>query len=327
VLAGLWVPALINLSGIKNIGWFQVATTIAKFARLAFISIVGLFYVQGANFQPWNVSGDGAASAIGSGAAIALFSYLGLETAAVAAKNVRHPDRDIPRATLLGTLATAVLYVLSLTAVFGVVSNQVLQQSTAPFSAAVNQMFGGTFWGDVMAAVVIVSGIGALNGWTLVAAEVPRAAAQDGVFPEAFGRLNRRGSPAVGVIASTALASLAIVVNYLGSDGPTVFTTLILMTGITAAIPYAFSALAQLKWRAADRPAIGTPRFLRDTVVAGLAVVFSGCFVYYSRNTGHGTWVYWAPFLLTAAAFALGTLVYNSQRHRMTRPGGAPPDR
>lgn len=327
VLAGLWIPALINLSGIKNIGLFQVATTIAKFAGLAFISIVGLFYIKSANFHPWNVSGDSAISAVGAGMAIALFSYLGLETAAVAAKNVRDPDRNIPRATMLGTFATAVVYVLSLTAVFGIVSKQVLQDSTAPFSTAVNLMFGGTFWGYVMALVVITSGIGALNGWTLVAAEVPRAAAQDGVFPERFERLNRRGSPAFGVIASTALASIAMILNYLGSDGQTVFTTLILMTGITAAIPYAFSALAQIKWRIADQQKLETPRFVRDMVVAVLAVVFSAFFIYYSRNTGHSFWVYWGPFLLTAGAFVLGVPVYNSQRRRMRPPGEVAPYR
>jgi basic amino acid/polyamine antiporter, APA family len=327
VLAGLWIPALVNLSGIKNIRSFQVATTIAKFAGLAFVSTVGLFYISSANFSPWNVSGHGAISAVGSGTAIALFSYLGLETAAVAAKNVREPDRNIPRATMLGTLATAVVYVLSLTAVFGIVSNRDLQKTTVPFSTAVNHMFGGTFWGYVMAVVVIVSGIGALNGWTLVTAEMPRAAAQDGVFPKRFERLNRRGSPAVGIIASTALASIAIVINYLGSNGQTVFTTLILMTGITAAIPYAFSALAQIKWRIADRKAMERPRFVRDMLVAVVAVVFSGFFIYYSRDTGHSFWVYWAPFLLTAGAFVLGIPVYGSQRHRMTAPGEAPPYR
>jgi basic amino acid/polyamine antiporter, APA family len=327
VLAGLWIPAFINLSGIKNIGSFQVATTIAKFAGLAFMSIIGLFYIKGANFHPWNVSGDSAVSAIGAGMAIALFSYLGLETAAVAAKNVRDPYRNIPRATMLGTLATAVVYVLSLTAVFGIVSNHELQESTAPFSTAVNHMFGGTSWGYVMALVVITSGIGALNGWTLVAAEMPRAAAQDGVFPKRFGRLNRRGSPAFGVIASTALASIAMIINYLGSDGQTVFTTLILMTGITAAIPYAFSALAQIKWRIADQKQVETPRFVRDMIVAVLAVVFSAFFIYYSRNTGHSFWVYWGPFLLTAGALVLGIPVYNSQRHRMAPPGEVTPYR
>jgi basic amino acid/polyamine antiporter, APA family len=327
VLAGLWIPALINLSGIKNIRWFQVATTIAKFVALAFVSTVGLFYITGANFTPWNVSGGGAISAIGSGAAVALFSYLGLETAAVAAKSVRDPDRNIPRSTMLGTFATAVVYVLSLTAVFGIVPNQDLQNSTVPFSTAINHMFGGTFWGYVMAVVVIISGIGALNGWTLVAAEMPRAAAKDGVFPRRFERLNGRGSPAFGVVASTALASIAMLINYLGSNGQTVFTTLILMTGITAAVPYAFSALAQIKWRVADQQTMETPRFVRDTVVAIVALVFSGFFIYYSRDTGHSFWIYWAPFLLTAGAFVLGIPVYESQRHRMTHPDEVPPYR
>jgi basic amino acid/polyamine antiporter, APA family len=327
VLAGLWIPALINLSGIKNIGVFQVATTIAKFAALAFMSTVGLFYISSANFTPWNVSGHSAISAIGSGAAIALFSYLGLETAAVAAKNVRDPDQNIPRATLLGTFATAVVYVLSLIAVFGILSNRVLQNSTAPFSTAVNAMFGGTFWGYVMAGVVIVSGIGALNGWTLVTAEMPRAAAHDGVFPERFQRLNHRGSPAFGIITSTALASFAIVINYLGSNGQTVFTTLVLMTGITAAIPFAFSALAQIKFRIADQRELETARFVRDLVVAVLSVVFSAFFIYYSRDTGRSVWVYWAPFLLTAGTLVLGIPVYNSQRHRMAAPGQVPPNR
>ena len=188
-------------------------------------------------------------------------------------------------------------------------------------------MFGGTIWGNVMAAIVIISGIGALNGWTMVTAEMPRAAAQDGVFPKRFEQLNRRGSPAFGIVVSTALASIAMIINYLGSNGQTVFTTLVLMTGITAAIPYLFSALAQIKWRIADQQKLHTPRFVRDMIVAVLSVVASAFFIYYSRNTGHSAFVYWAPFLLTGAALALGIPVYRSQRHRMTAPAAIPPYR
>src|SRR5690242_18453649 len=144
VLVGLWIPAIINLSGVKNMGSVQMVTTVLKFAALLFVSIVGLFYIKSANFTPWNVSGQGAISAIGAGMAIALFSYLGVEVASVAAGKVRDPDRNIPRATILGTLATAVVYMASLTVVFGILPNAVLQNSTAPFSDAVNSMFGGT---------------------------------------------------------------------------------------------------------------------------------------------------------------------------------------
>ena len=325
VLAGLWVSAAINLSGVKNMGLIQVVTTILKFFALGFMATVGLFFIKSANYHPFNVSAESTVAAIGGGMAIALFSYLGVETASVAAGKVRNPGRNIPRATILGTVATAVVYMLSLTAVFGIIPSFELQNSTEPFSAAANVIFGGTWAGDVMAVLVIVSGIGALNGWTMICAEMPLAAAKDGLFPARFERVSKAGVPAFGIIASTVLASVAMAVNYIGSGGADAFTTLVLMSGITAAIPYAFSALAQIKWRLADRRAIDTPHFLRDVIVAVLALVFSILFIVYSRNTGHSFWVYWAPFFLAGGALALGIPVYNSQRSRMTEPSPVPP--
>ena len=121
VLVGLWLPAVINLSGVKNMGVGpgrhddpQVRGA-RRSCRPSACST---------STAPTSRRGTSAArapiSAIGGGMAIALFSYLGVEVAAVAAGKVRDPDRNIPRATILGTLATAVVYMLSLTAVFGI---------------------------------------------------------------------------------------------------------------------------------------------------------------------------------------------------------------
>jgi len=161
----------------------------------------------------------------------------------------------------------------------------------------------------------------------MICAEMPLAAAEDGLFPERFKHISKNGVPAYGIIASTVLASVAMGINYLGSNGATVFTTLVLMTGITSAIPYGFSALAQIKWRVMDNRQMHTPRFARDMIVAVLALVFSILFIIYSRNTGHSFWVYWAPFFLAAGALLLGIPVYLAQRRRMTDPGPVPPYR
>jgi APA family basic amino acid/polyamine antiporter len=293
----------------------------------AFARTVGLFFISRANFTPWNVSKEGAIAAIGGGMAIALFSYLGVETAAVAAAKVRNPDRNIPRATVLGTIATAVVYMLSLIAVFGIVPTSKLASATAPFSDAANAMFGGTWAGNVMALAVIISGFGALTGWTMICAEMPLAAASDGLFPARFKSMSKNQVPWFGIIASTALASIAMLINYLGSSGATVFTTLVLMTGITSAIPYGFSALAQLKWRWIDHQATHTPRLARDLTVAALALLFSILFIVYSRNTGNSFWVYWAPYFLAAGALLLGIPVYLAQRRHLTQPQPVPPYR
>ncbi|GAA3611223.1 amino acid permease [Nonomuraea rosea] len=328
-LAGLWIPAAINLSGVKNIGAVQLYTTIIKFVPLAIMSTVGLAFISTSNFQPWNVSGQSDLKAIAGAMAICLFSYLGVETAAVAAAKVRDPERNIPRATIFGTLASAVVYLLSLIAVFGTVPTQLLgeEANKASYSVAANAMAGSGSWaGDLVALAVIVSGFGALNGWIMICAEMPLAASRDGLFPGVFGKISKRGVPAIGIIASTALASIAMAVSFMGASGATVFNTLILMTGITSAIPYAFSALAQIKWRWRDHRTVHTPRLVRDLTVSVAALIFSALFIWYSRNTGETDWfLVWGPFLMAAVALLVGVPVYLRMRDRMTSPPPVPP--
>jgi basic amino acid/polyamine antiporter, APA family len=109
----------------------------------------------------------------------------------------------------------------------------------------------------------------------MITADMPLAAARDGLFPIASKRSTTTGVPAFGIVASTLLASLAMIINYLGSSGATVCTTLVLMTGITSAVAYLFSALAQMKRRLIYRRQIQTARFICDTIVAVPVVVCS----------------------------------------------------
>lgn len=326
-LTGLWIPALVNLSGVRNIGVFQVWTTVLKFIPLALMSTIGLFFVTTKNFTPWNTSGDSNLAAIGGAMAICLFSYLGVETASVAAAKVRDPARNVGRATIYGTLASGVVYLLSLIAVFGILpaSALALDRNQASYSAAADAVVGSGSWaGNLVALAVIVSGIGALNGWTMITAEMPLAAAKDGLFPQRFGRVSSRGVPTFGIVASAALASLAVILSFLGTSGATVFTTLVLMTGITAAIPYAFSALAQIIWRWKDHQQGITTRFYFDMVVASVALLLSLAFIYYSRNTGASWYVVWGPFLMAGGASVIGIPVYLSMRAAMTQPEPVP---
>ena len=96
------------------------------------------------------------------------------------------------------------------------------------------------------------------------------------------------------------------------------------MTGITAAIPYAASALAQLKWRLQDREKRHTPHFALDVGVAVVALVMSLAFIWYSRNSGGDWYVVWGPFLMAGGGVLLGIPVYLSQRTPMTEPAPVP---
>lgn len=272
-LFGLWIPAVINLSGVRNMAVTQIVTTVLKFVPLLFMATVGLLFVKADNFGSFNAAGTSAGSAISAAAAIALFSYLGIETASVAAGRVRDPRRNVARATVLGTIACAVVYILGTVTVFGTVSNAALQQSVAPFTDSANAIFGGTWAGNTVAIAAIVSGLGALIGWTLIVAEMPLAAARDRLFPAAFAR-TRRGIPVFGIISSTVLASILTAVSYSAFDK--VFITLVLLSVFTAVVPYLFSAAAQLYWLLTRGRATAWPHLARDCGVTTVALVF--CF-------------------------------------------------
>ncbi|WP_277820390.1 APC family permease [Streptomyces sp. WAC00263] len=318
-LAGLWIPAAINLTGVRNTGVFQVVTTVLKFVPLVFMATVGLLFIDAGNFGSFNASGQSALGAISAAAAIALFSYLGLEAASVVAGRVREPGRNVPRATVYGTLACAVIYILGTLAVFGTVSNGELRSSTAPFTDAANNIFGGTWAGNAVAVAAIISGIGALNGWTMLSAEMPYAAARDGLFPQTFARLRGPGGvPAFGIVASTVLASLITVFSYTRFDD--VFTKIVLLSVLTAVIPYLFSAAAQLYWLLLrGRETLSGRRLARDVTVSALAMAFS----YWSiQGSGYQT-VYYGLFVLL-----LGLPVYiwlKRDRGEFGEPADAPP--
>jgi APA family basic amino acid/polyamine antiporter len=136
-LVGLWVPAAINLAGVRQVAWFQNVTVVLKFLPLLFIGVVGWFFVRAGNFGPFNASGGSLYSSIGIAASVALFSFIGVEVAAVTAKRVTNPRKNVGRASVLGTGASAILYLLVSAAVMGLVSHHALVNNGAPFVNAV----------------------------------------------------------------------------------------------------------------------------------------------------------------------------------------------
>jgi len=272
-LVGLWVPAFINISGIKNLGWFQNVTVVLKFIPLIFMATVGLFFIKSANFGAFNPSGLSVWGAVSAAAAIALFAYIGLETASVVAGRVRDPRRNIARATVWGTVACAFVYMLGTLTVFGTVPHAALLHDTAPFSSAADAIFGGSWAGNVMAVAAIISGIGALNGWTLICAEMPMAAAKDGLFPKQFASLNAREIPVFGIVVATVLASLITAFSYWRFEN--VFTDVVLLSVLTAVIPYIFSAAAALYWFIVKGRSANWPRLTRDVIITVIALAFS----------------------------------------------------
>jgi APA family basic amino acid/polyamine antiporter len=315
-LAGLWIPAAVNLAGVRQMAWFQNLTVVLKFLPLLFVGVVGWFFVAQGNFGAFNASGGSLYSAIGIAAGVALFSFIGVEVAAITAKRVKNPRVNVGRASLLGTGAAAILYLVVTAAIMGLVPHHELIHSTAPFVVAYQTIFThGTWAGKLVAALAVVSGIGALNGWTLVTTEVSRAAAQDGLFPRAFAWTDRKNTAWFGIVMAALLPSLLMLWSYTTAAGLTVFTDLVALTVVTVAIPYLFSACAQLTYLVSKRRRVQGWQLIRDLSIAGAGVLFS---MWVTFAAGYQS-VYQALILVLA-----GVVLYAFLRARREDTGQVP---
>ncbi|MEW2135101.1 amino acid permease [Streptomyces sp. NPDC005409] len=326
-LAVQWLPALANLAGTRYVGAVQLVSTALKFAPLLLVAVGGIFFFDPANLGPFQATGQSAAGAVSASAAILLFSYLGVESAAVSAGEVRDPARNVGRATILGTAGAATVYLLGTLAVFGLVPHEKLVSSQAPFSDAVNAMFstggaaGGSWGGTLVACAAVISMVGALNGWTLLSAQTPYAAARDGLFPKVFAT-KRRGVPVAGVIVTVVLASALTVYNSAfpgeggGSQG--LFEILVLVTTFTATVPYLLSTAAQIYFLVSGRSErVDRGRLVRDALLASLAFAFSMWLV---AGSGYAA-VYQGVLFLFAGV--LGYAVMAGKKHRAAVPPAA----
>ncbi|PWI41534.1 amino acid permease [Streptomyces sp. ICBB 8177] len=308
-LASLWLPALANLAGTRWVGAVQIVSTVLKFLPLLFVAVAGLFFFDPRDLGPFHPGGGSWVGGLSASAALLLYSYVGVESAAMSAEEVRDPERNVGRASVLGTIGAAFVYLLGTVAVFGTVPHAALVKSGAPFSDAVDAMFGGHWGGTLIATAAVVSIVGALNGWTLMSAQAPYAAARDGLFPAVFAR-RARGVPTFGVLAGVALASLLTVVNY-ACGSSAVFNTLVLITTFSATVPYLLAAAAQVYWLlSGERDRVRPGALARDLVLALGAFAFS---VWLVAGAGYAA-VYQGVLF-----FFAGVLVYAWIAARRTR--------
>lgn len=272
-VATIWLLTAVNVLGAREGGIVQTATTVLKFVPLAIIGIVGLFFIDGGNYEPFAPEGH-SLSLLSTTAALTLWAFIGLESATVPAEEVKDPEKTIPRATILGTGITALLYLVATVAIMGILPASQLAESSSPFADAAGAAFGGG-WDKVIAAVAMVSAFGALNGWILLQGRVPLAAAEDGLFPKQFAKVHgERKTPVFGLVVSSVLVTALMAMNYTKSLTDQ-FEFIILLATLTTLVPYAYASAAQVMLFITERERFEGARFARDTVVAGLAFAYS----------------------------------------------------
>ncbi|MND57739.1 Arginine/agmatine antiporter [compost metagenome] len=239
----VWLLTWLNIRGVQKAARFQLITTIFKLLPILLIGTVGFLYFKPENFfiRPLDLKFP---DVFFETAALTLWSFLGIESATIPAAHIRNPEKNIPRATLTGTLISAVVFVLSCTAVIGILPHHIISNSASPFSDAANAMWGQTFY-YVIAATAAIACLGTLNGWILLQGQVAWAAANEKVFPPFFLRTTKNQTPISGLIVSSVLTTLLIFFNY-SATLQQQFQNMILLSTLSTLIPYAFCSVAEL---------------------------------------------------------------------------------
>ena len=290
-VGAVWLLIGVNIAGVRRAGWVQVATTVLKALPLVVVALAGLVAFDPARFAIPQQDARTTFAAIPAVVTLTLWAFLGLESATVPSGSIEDPDKTIPRATVVGTLLTAVIYIASTVGVMSLVSPSVLATSTAPFADAARS-FGGETAAAAVALGAAVSCFGALNGWVLLVGQLPLAVARDGLFPRIFARVSSRGTPAAGMVIAGALTTALVSLNYTRGLVD-LFTFFILLSTLNTLVPYVFSSLAVFLVPDASTSA----RLSAGTAsIAGLAFLYS---LWAIAGAGQET-VYWGFLLLVA---------------------------
>lgn len=270
-LSMIWFFTWINSKGIRTSGTIQVITTVLKILPLLFVIIFGLFFFSSHNFPKLNLTGENDFTAFSLVAALTLYAFLGLESASIPVENIKNPSKTVPKATMLGTMISTCIYILGTIVLFGVLPVETLQNSPAPFAEA-GQIIGGKYIGYFIALGAAISGMGALNGWILLLAQIPMAAAKDKIFPKIFKKNNKKGAPVLGLIIGSLLSSLVMLMNF-SESLVTQFTFVVNLTVLACLVPYLFVSAAYII--VVIQKYTHTNRILKTIILGFLGFVYS----------------------------------------------------
>jgi len=289
----------------------QVIFTALKLVALACIALLGfgVLFTGGSShfaapFVPTIASpGDvNLLSAFGAAMISCLWAYDGWNNLNYVTEELREPERDLPRAIIVGTLGVMVVYVLVNIAYLAVLPPADLAASKAVATAVALRTIGPV--GAVLIPLAVaISTFGSTNGSLIGGARVFYAAARDGLFPRIFARLSPNAVPVVALVVQGSWAAVLVL--------PGDFGTLVDYFGFAAWLFYGLAVIGLFVLR---RQAPDLPRPYRVWGYPVLPLAFLGVAGFLVVNSLLASP---QPSLYALAFMGVGLLVY----YLFYRPG------
>jgi APA family basic amino acid/polyamine antiporter len=140
-----------------------------------------------------------------------MFTYSGWNAAAYMAEDIRHPERNVPRALALGTAAVIAIYLLlNLLYLYVMPIGDLAKVEGSVLDIVADRLLGASA-GDIMGVVSIISLMAGISAYTFAGPRVYYAMARDGLFLPAAGRIHPTyRTPTAAIIAQAIWASILV---------------------------------------------------------------------------------------------------------------------
>src|SRR5688572_24966466 len=216
------VLSALNYVGVRPAAWTQNVFTLLKLAALVVLIVAGLLLSPDTPQNPAPstqppLSGFTATFlALSTAFVPVLFAYGGWQQTNFIAEELVEPEKNLPRALVLGVLGVVVVYLLANLAYLRALGVDGLARSTAPAADTMTAVLGAP-GRTLISAGIVASTFGFLDLVIMVSPRVYQAMAADGLFFESFAKLHPRyRTPGAAIIAQGIWASLLLATRSYG---------------------------------------------------------------------------------------------------------------
>jgi APA family basic amino acid/polyamine antiporter len=265
----------VNYLGVRVGGSVQIAVTAVKLALIAGVIVAGLTSGNGngENFHTSVAPHPGGVEGFFVALVAALWAYDGWNNAGMLGSEIDHPERNLPRALIVGTICMIVLYLLTNLAYFYVLSAREVGASERVAADAMRRVLGAP-GGAAVSIAAMISIFAALNGSILSGSRVPYAMSRSHLFFKGIAKVHPRfRTPGPAIVLLGLISSVIL----LSGQYDQLYTLVIfpswILYGMTAA------AVIVLRWKQPNLPrpyrVLGYPIVPVLFVFVALALLYS----------------------------------------------------
>ncbi len=239
----IWLMFVVVKNGLTTVKRINYVVSVFKLAAIAVIAVLLFmtFKLDVMTTDFWGQSGitGNLGSQVKGSMMVTLWCFIGIEGAVMVSARAKKPT-DVGRASVAGFMLAWVLYVLVTVLSYGVMSQAELSTLEDPSVAYVLKSAIGDWAYYFVIGSVVLALFGGWFAWTLILGQVAMEAAEVKIFPQSFLRLNKWGMPTFGLLISSVMMEIFIMI-VVSADN--VYLAALSVTGIMVLPAYLFSGL------------------------------------------------------------------------------------